>query len=112
MKLYFVQDENILKADYDKFLSRSMGIIEFSRKEQSGFTQRYYEGILNKKIILSFESLSVPKDEAPFNLNCKYNGEFDILKLKDKFNKAQNAELPEIINELEIKNWIRKVLSL
>lgn len=108
----FVQCENILKSDYDKFLSRSMGVVEFSRKEQSGFTQRYYEGILNKKVILSFDGLSVPKDEIPFNLSCKDNGEFDILILKDKFNKIQNAELPDIINKLEIKNWIRTVLSL
>ena len=108
----FVQDKNILKVDYDKFLSRSMGVIEFSRKEQSGFTQRYYEGILNKKVILSFDGLIVPKDEVPFNLNCKDNGEFDILNLKYKFNKVQNTELPDIINKLEIKNWIRTVLSL
>lgn len=108
----FIQSYEIDKDEYNQLLAASKGVIEFGREGQYGFTQRYYEGMLNKKVVLTVGKYNVNDDEAPYIMAIGDEGFIDRTLLNQKYNALTKLPLPAIVDDIELGNWLDKVLCL
>ena len=92
----FKVDNDIYKK---RFLASSI-ILEISREGQNGYTQRYYEAIQAKKIVIGNRNAMYSIDEF-LNMDSR-----EILYLKPKISDEDES----MTNILKINNWIKKII--
>lgn len=99
LKSPLISKNIVSKEQYRKRFMSSKMILELSNKDQVGATQRLYEALGNKKIVIS---------DATSNYSISYDDFLSMSCIDDLLLKPQ---IPSFIFDYEISNWLDKLLD-